>query len=84
MDALKHSETKAREAEDAQPIWWRGSLLHLLLMVQENTPNRVPYLNGATYGIIPELFVPRIFNKHKIRSHEGTYMLAMHYGASDA
>jgi hypothetical protein len=54
--------------------------MQLLLYVQTMTPNSVPYLDGATYAIIPSLLVPRIFNEEKIRSHEGTFMLSTHYG----
>ncbi|HEY9851397.1 MAG TPA: hypothetical protein V6D28_18145 [Leptolyngbyaceae cyanobacterium] len=58
----------------------RTSLIQLLLMIQERTPRDVPYLNGATYAIIPQLLVPRLLNPHKIASHEGTYLLNIHYG----
>jgi len=58
----------------------RSSLIQLLLMVQEKTPRDVPYLSGATYAIIPQLLVPRFLSANKIASHEGTYLLNIHYG----
>jgi len=58
----------------------RSSLIQLLLMVQERTPRDVPYLSGATYAIIPQLLVPRFLSANKIASHEGTYLLNIHYG----
>jgi len=58
----------------------RSSLIQLLLMVQERTPRDVPYMSGATYAIIPQLIVPRFLNANKIASHEGTYLLNIHYG----
>ncbi|MDC0359009.1 hypothetical protein OAO01_09355, partial [Oligoflexia bacterium] len=33
-----------------------------------------------TYAIIPQLLLPRILNPGKIASHEGTYLLNIHYG----
>lgn len=71
--------TASKKAEQ-QSFLERASLIHLLLMAQTLTPKHVPYLSGATYTIIPDLLVPRILNKNKIRSHEGTYMLNIHYG----
>jgi hypothetical protein len=58
----------------------RSSLIHLLLMAQDKTPRDVPYLQGETYAIIPQLLIPRFLNANKIRSHEGTYLLNIHYG----
>jgi hypothetical protein len=58
----------------------RSSLMHLLLMIQDKTPQEVPYMFGETYTIIPQLLVPRFLSAHKIASHEGTYLLSIHYG----
>ena len=63
-----------------QSLLNRSSLIHVFLMVQRQSPDIIPYLNGATYAIIPQLFIPRIFNTQKIASHEGTYLLNIHYG----
>lgn len=70
----------APEETENQSLIERASLIHLLLMTQALTPKHLPYLSGATYTIIPKLLVPRILNKNKIRSHEGTYLLNIHYG----
>ena len=64
----------------AQPLYERVSLVHLLLKVLDETPDRVPYLNGKTYAIVPELLIPRIFSADKIAAHAGTTMLSTHYG----
>lgn len=71
--------TGSQKAEK-QSFLERSSLIHLLLMSQTRTPKDVPYLSGATYAIIPALLVPRFLNPNKIRSHEGTYLLNIHYG----
>lgn len=70
----------AGEEAERQSILERSSLMHLLLYVQARTPAAVPYLNGETYAVIPGLLVPRIFYPNKPRSHEGTYILNIHYG----
>lgn len=66
--------------EPSQPLYERVSLVHLLLKVQDESPDRVPYLHGDTYTIIPELLIPRIFYPEKIAAHEGTTRLNIQYG----
>jgi hypothetical protein len=61
-------------------LFERSSIIHVFLFAQAKSPQTVPYLNGATYAIIPQLFIPRIFDSNKIASHEGTYILNIHYG----
>jgi hypothetical protein len=58
----------------------RASLLHILLRVLDMSPERVPYLHGSTYAILPQLLVPRVLAPNKIASHEGTYILNIEYG----
>lgn len=58
----------------------RSSVIQMLLLAQTKTPQTIPYLYGETYGIIPQLLIPRFLNANKIRSHEGTYILSIHYG----
>lgn len=70
----------ASQEAKTESVVERSSLMHLLLMVQSKTPRDLPYLSGVTYSFIPNLLVPRILNFHKIRSHEGTYLLSIHYG----
>jgi hypothetical protein len=64
----------------AQPIYERVSLMHLLLLVVSSTPDRVSYLEGATYAAVPRLLIPRVFDPDKPDSHQGTSMLNIHYG----
>jgi hypothetical protein len=69
-----------RQRESAQPLWWRSSTMQLLLLAQDSTPRLVPFMEGETYRIIPQLLVPRIFHPDKLRTHEGTHRLNVHYG----
>ncbi len=58
----------------------RSSVIQMLLLAQKKSPEPIPYLYGQTYAIIPQLLIPRFLNSNKIRSHEGTYILSIHYG----
>jgi hypothetical protein len=69
-----------RSDAESQPLYERLSLVHLLLKVQDESPQKIPYLLGETYIVIPYLLVPRILNPEKLSAHEGTTMLNVHYG----
>ena len=58
----------------------RVALIPLLLKVQAETPDMYPYMNGATYEVIPELLTPRILNPMKLSAHEGSHRLSIYYG----
>jgi hypothetical protein len=58
----------------------RAGNIHMLMRVQRYSPERVDFLGGRTYAIIPELLVPRFINPEKPRTHEGTYILCVYYG----
>ena len=58
----------------------RACVIHLLLKIQSVTPSEVPYMMGSTYSIIPSLLVPRILNRSRKTTHEGTTLLNIHYG----
>jgi hypothetical protein len=68
------------EYKKKESLFERSSVIHIFLLAQTKSPQTVPYLNGATYAIIPQLLIPRIFDSNKIASHEGTYLLNIHYG----
>jgi hypothetical protein len=81
--SLKHfakPETTVPDEEDGQSLAERSSVIHMLMLTQGLSPQPIPFLNGKTYAILPELLVPRVLNENKIRSHEGTFMLSVHYG----
>lgn len=64
--------------EERESFIERSSIIHMLMMAQAKIPAQYPHMDGATYAIIPQLFVPRFLNPNKIRSHEGTHMLNIH------
>ncbi len=68
------------KSQERASLFQRSSVIHLLLLAQDKSPDTLPFLYGQTYAILPQLLVPRIFNADKIRSHEGTYILNIHYG----
>jgi hypothetical protein len=80
--SLKHFNPFDRAAKppQGQSFLERSSVIQMLMLAQEKSPYPIPYLYGKTYQILPELLIPRILNPSKIRSHEGTFILNIHYG----
>ncbi len=79
VSAANVTGAAVQEDEAGQSLLERASLMQLLLYVQLLTPDNVPYMNGETYAIIPSLLVPRIFSPQKVASHEGTFLMNIHY-----
>lgn len=72
------TETKASKL-----LLERNSLLQILCLVINRTPDFQPFLYGETYKQIPGQFVPRIFWPEKPRGHISTYTLSIYYGMQD-
>lgn len=51
-----------------------------LVFVEDALQRGLPTLNGASYGVIPQTLVPRVFDPRKGRSQEGQVMLNLHFG----
>lgn len=58
----------------------RTSLLHMVLAVQQATPMVIPFLNGATYAMLPPMLVPRFLEPDKIESQAVLNLLSVRYG----
>jgi hypothetical protein len=58
----------------------RASLLSLLMRVQHMTPDYVPYLDGASYALLPGMLVPRFLNPDKAISNAAAVELNIRYG----
>jgi hypothetical protein len=70
--------------DDDADIFQRASLLQVLATVMEATPDRLPYLNGITYEILPDMLIPRYYWSDKPRGSLPTEFLAVHYGLQTA
>lgn len=62
----------------------RTSLLHMVLAVQEATPKIIPYLEGETYAMLPQMLVPRFVDPEKIESQAVLNLLSVRYGRESA
>jgi len=69
--------TPDREPSD---IIDRASLLHMLLRVQQLTPDPIPYLEGGSYRFLISSLVPRFFETDKPPSQAGLMLLNIRYG----
>jgi hypothetical protein len=58
----------------------RASLLWVVIRVEEATPDFVPYLDGETYALLPQIVLPRFVEQDKMKSQAGLNLLAVHYG----
>jgi len=76
---------KAASKDETAPstVFDRAGTLHMLLLVQDKSPNQVPFLDGLTYAPIPYLLVPRFFAPDKGISHAGNILLTVNYGLQD-
>lgn len=69
-----------QKEESPSSVFDRSGNLHMLLLVQQKSPEEIPFLNGSTYEPIPRLLIPRFLDDAKGISHAGNIMLSMHYG----
>lgn len=69
-----------QQSDLTRKLFDRTSLLHILCLVVEYTPDHQPFLAGKTYGQIPAQFVPSFFWPGKPPGHISTYTLAIYYG----
>ncbi|MEO6995334.1 MAG: O-antigen polysaccharide polymerase Wzy [Lacunisphaera sp.] len=73
----------ATKITTGQKLLERTSLIHILCLVINYSPDRQPFLHGETYGYVVPQLIPRIFWSGKPRSHVATYRLAVYYGLQD-
>ena len=72
--------TALSSGEAGKDISQRASLLWILLHVQRVAPSSVPFLDGATYALLPQMLVPRFLDPEKIPSQAGMNLLNVHFG----
>jgi hypothetical protein len=66
--------------EDDQNLQQRISNIGILTFAVQQIELGTQPLNGATYALIPQVIVPRIFNETKVRSQEGQVLLNLQFG----
>jgi hypothetical protein len=58
----------------------RASLLQMMLLVQDRTPDPIDYLHGETYSLLPSILIPRFIETEKPSSQVGMDLLNVRYG----
>ena len=79
-DGIASFRDLGERADSSTSILNRAGLIYLLLHVQSIAPERVAFLNGASYAHIPALLVPRLLYPAKPGAHDGTILLNLHFG----
>jgi hypothetical protein len=64
----------------SQKMLERTSLMHILCLIIDSTPERQDYLYGETYSYVLPQLIPRFFYPSKPPSHVATFKLAVYYG----
>ena len=72
-----------RKTSSSSKLLERTSLIHILCLVVNYSPDRQPFLDGESYGYVLPQLIPRFFWPDKPRSHVSTYRLAIYYGLQD-
>jgi hypothetical protein len=90
FDALSASNRKTAQesgrsrGEEHGSLFERVNNLQNLLFVSDAIErNHIPALDGATYSLIPPLFIPRFLWPDKPRAHAGQVLLNVHFGRQD-
>ncbi len=72
--------TTPKESQSKATIFNRASLIQVLAVAMDTVPHKLPYMFGQTYGMIPELLVPRVLWPEKIRGTYPTEVMAFYIG----
>lgn len=65
---------------EAPSVLTRASLLQMLLLAQNLTPEHIDYLRGESYAQLPAMLVPRLLSEKKLASQAGMDLLNRRYG----
>lgn len=65
---------------DDQGFLRRASQLDMIMLVEDQSPRNIAFLDGATYANFPKMLVPRFIDPNKIISQENLSVLSVHYG----
>lgn len=72
-------EDQYRETS-SRSLFERASVMHMLLLAVDRTPERLDYMFGSTYALIPLILVPRLLMPDKPNSLEANSRLSVRYG----
>ena len=72
-----------KEESEATSVFERAGTIHMLLRVQQMSPQEVPFLDGITYEAIPQLLLPRFIYREKGLAHNANIMLSVNYGVQN-
>ena len=77
------TENAEHDVSVGRKLLERTSLMHILCLIVDWSPDRQPFLHGQTYGYVLPQLIPRTFWPDKPRAHVATYKLAIYYGLQD-
>jgi len=80
FDAFSYTSEKTRAEDERPDLLERSSLLQLYILVQELSPSPIPFMDGLTYSLIPQLLVPRILAQDKMSVTLANAQISIHYG----
>jgi hypothetical protein len=83
VEGISNIESSAARVHNSS-LLERTSLLHMVLAVQQATPRVIPYLEGETYAMLPQMLVPRFIEPDKIESQAVLNLLSVRYGRESA
>jgi hypothetical protein len=70
-------------ASEHESLASRASQLTMLLLVEEQTPRNIPFLDGETYANFPDMVIPRFLSPQKVASQVNLHLLSIHYGLTE-
>jgi hypothetical protein len=74
------TKKNVNSSSDPESLFERTSLIQILALAMETTPDRQPYVKGATYAMFPKMMVPRIFWPGKLRATTPTEAMGIYLG----
>ncbi|MCP9915829.1 hypothetical protein [Cyanobium sp. ATX 6F1] len=74
------ASTASEAAGTGQQATERLNTLQNVIFIQGQLAAGVPPMEGESYGLIPQVLVPRVLATEKVRSQEGQVRLNLHFG----
>ncbi|MGH6827734.1 MAG: hypothetical protein ACREFW_02340 [Rhizomicrobium sp.] len=71
-------------ADENRSLAARATQLSTLLLVEGESPQNIPFLEGATYANFPRMLIPRFLSPDKLISQANLHLLSVYYHLQDA